>query len=211
MWAAAAGAQTEAERTASSSAPIPALARPGSWKISPMDGAPYSPLGLKQKFYLFNYRTIEPTAFAKSAFGAAIAHATNTPEEWGQGWDAYGHRYGHRLASRGVKNMIGFGAAALLHQDGRYFRRGEGRIVDRLGHSVAQTFVTRTDSGGRTFATYRFVGAYASEFVTNAWRPPSQREPGDTVLRGTVSLGFDAASNVFKEFWPDIKRRVLKR
>jgi len=26
-----------------------------------------------------------------------------------------------------------------------------------------------------------------------------------------VSLGFDAASNVFKEFWPDIKRRVLKR
>src|SRR4051794_6728304 len=77
VCAASAGAQPAAERNAPPAAPIPALARPGSWKISPMDAAPYSPLGLKEKFYLFNYRTIEPSGFAKSAFAAGIAQLTD--------------------------------------------------------------------------------------------------------------------------------------
>jgi hypothetical protein len=176
-----------------------------------MDGAPYSPLGVKEKFFLFNYRSVEPSSFGKSAFTAGIAHLRDNPEEWGQGWDGYGRRYGHRILNRGVENMIGFGTAALLHQDGRYFRRGEGGILARLGHSVAQTFVTRTDSGGKTFAVWRFAGNYGSEFVSNAWRPERQTDAGETVLRGTISIGFDVAANAFKEFWPDVKRRVFKR
>ena len=176
-----------------------------------MEGAPYSPLGLKEKFYLFNYRTIEPSGFGKSAFAAGIAQLTDTPEEWGQGAAGYGRRFGHRMASKGVENMIGFGMAALLHEDGRYFRRGEGGIFERLGHSVAQTFVTRTDGGGRRVSIWRLTGNYGSEFVSNAWRPEGQKGPGDTMLRGTISLGYDVCANVFKEFWPDVKRRVFKR
>lgn len=176
-----------------------------------MEGAPYSPLGLKEKFYLFNYRTIEPTSFGKSAFTAGIAHLQNSPEEWGQGWDALGHRYGHRLLNRGVENMIGFGVAAALHQDGRFYRRGEGAIGGRLGHALKQCFITRTDSGGRSFSVWRFAGNYGSQFVSNTWRPERQRGVGTTMLRGTISIGFDAGSNTFKEFWPDIRRRIFKR
>lgn len=176
-----------------------------------MDGAPYSPLGVKQKFYLFNYRTIQPSSFGKSAFTAGVAHLQDSPEEWGQGWDGFGRRYGHRLVNRGVENMIGFGVAAALRQDGRFFRRGEGGVGGRLWHAVAHTFVTRTDSGGRTFAVWRFAGNYGAQFVSNAWRPERQTDFGDTMLRGTISISYDAAANVFKEFWPDIRRRVFKR
>ncbi len=190
---------------------VPALARPGGWKISPMEGAPYSPLGLKDKFYLFNYRTIDPQSFAKSAFTAGIAQWRDSPEEWGQGMAGFGRRYGHRLLNRGVENMIGFGVAAALHQDGRYFRRGEGNVGGRLLHAMKQTFVTRTDSGGRTFSAWRFAGNYGSQFVSNAWRPEGDRDVGDTLLRGTISIGFDLGANSFKEFWPDIKRIVFRK
>jgi hypothetical protein len=176
-----------------------------------MESAPYSPLGVKEKFYLFNFRTIEPSSFGKSAFTAGIAHLQDSPEEWGQGWDGYGHRYGHRLLNRGVENMIGFGVAAALHQDGRFFRRGEGGIGGRLVSAWKQTFVTHTDSGGRTISAWRFAGNYGAQFVSNAWRPESQRGVGDTMLRGTISISYDLAANTFKEFWPDIKRRVFKK
>ena len=71
--------------------------------------------------------------------------------------------------------------------------------------------MTRTDGGGKTFAAWRVAGNYGGQFVSNAWRPERQTGVGDTMIRGTVSMGFDAASNVFKEFWPDIRRRVFKK
>jgi hypothetical protein len=177
-----------------------------------MSSAPYQPLNLKEKFFLFNYRTIEPTSFGKSAFTAGIAHLRDSPEEWGQGMAGYGRRYGHRIANRAVENVIGFGVAAALHQDGRFFRQGEGSFRSRLFHAMSQTFVTRTDSGGRTFSAWRFAGNYGAQFVSNTWRPESQRDVGNTMLRGTISVFvFDIGSNAFKEFWPDVKRRVFHR
>jgi hypothetical protein len=190
---------------------MPPLAAPGTWKISPLATAKYTRLSLKDKFYLFNYRTIEPTAFGKSAFTAGIAQLRDSPEEWGQGVEGFGRRYGHRLLNRGVENIIGFGVAAALHQDGRFFRLGEGSFGRRLRHAVSQVFVTHTDTGGRTFSAWRFAGNYGAQFVSNAWRPESERGVGDTMLRGTIStIGFDAGSNAFKEFWPDIKRRIFR-
>jgi hypothetical protein len=183
----------------------------GDWKVSPQERAPYVPLGLKKKAYLFGYRAVEPTGLGKSLFTAGLAQLQNSPEEWGQGMAGFGRRYGHRLATRGVETGIGFGVAALLRQDGRYFRLSEGSVGERIGHSLRHTMLTRTDSGGRTFAVWRLVGNYGAQFVSNAWRPASENRNGDALVRGTISIGYDAASNIFKEFWPDIRRKLLKR
>jgi hypothetical protein len=192
---------------------VPALPPPplGDWRRSPFVEQPYVPLGLKHKAYLFGYRNVDPSSFAKSAVTAGLAQWRNKPSEWGQGMEGYGKRYGHRLANRGAESVIGFTVAAVFHQDARYFRNPTGTIRHRLWHSVSQTFVTRTDGGGKTFSAWRFAGNYGGQFVTNAWRPERQTGVGDTMLRGTISIGYDAASNVFKEFWPDIRKRIFKR
>jgi hypothetical protein len=185
--------------------------RPDSWKYSPIESEPYVPLSLKNKAFLFGYRAIAPASWGKSALAAGLAHWQNSPEEWEQGTKGFSMRYGHRMANRGVESVIGFGVAAVLHQDGRYFRNPEAGAGRRILHAVSQTFVTRTDSGGRTFSAWRFAANYGAQFVSNAWRPESQRDAGETMLRGTVSIGYDAAANIFKEFWPDVKRKIFKR
>ena len=184
---------------------------PGGWKKSPVANGPYVPLTLKEKTYVFGWRTIVPSGFGKSILTAAIAHWQDSPEEWGQGMAGFGRRYGHRLLNRAAENAIGLGVTAALRQDPRYFRNPEASGGRRVLHALTQVVVTRTDGGGKTFAAWRFAGNYGGQFVSNTWRPERQRGFGDTMVRGSFSLGLDAASNVFKEFWPDIRRRVFKR
>jgi hypothetical protein len=95
--------------------------------------------------------------------------------------------------------------------DPRYFRSGEKGFGRRVGHAIGATFTTRRDNGKKTIAVWRFAGNYGSQFVANTWRPERQTGTGDTLLRGTASIGYDCASNVFKEFWPDIRKHVFHR
>jgi hypothetical protein len=181
------------------------------WKVSPTVEEPFRPLTTKERVYLFTYRSVEPTAFLKSAVTAGIAQWRDSPPEWGQGMEGYGKRYGHRMVNRGVENAIGLGVALALREDGRYFRRPSGTVWQRIGNALSQTVTTRTVDGNLTFPGWRLAGSFGGQFVSNTWRPESQRGAGDTMIRGSISLSYDAASNVFKEFWPDIRRKIFKK
>jgi hypothetical protein len=185
-------------------------ARSVNWRISPFEHEPYTPLPLKEKAYLFALRTVQPSSLGKSLVTAGIAQWRDSPEQWGQGMAGFSRRYAHRLVTRGVENAIGFGVAAAFRQDPRYYRLGEGGIWRRTAHAASYTFVTKNDQGNRTFSIWRVSGNYGSQFVSNTWRPDNDTA-GDALIRGSISLGYDAASNIFKEFWPDIRRIVFKR
>jgi hypothetical protein len=210
-WGQAADAPPTADPARDRSAPAIKPTQQSSWKHTPSDDEPYIPLSLRHKAYLFGWRSIAPSAWIKSGVAAAIAQARNSPEEWEGGTRGYGIRYGHRMLNRGVESGIGFGVAALLHQDGRYYRKPSAGFGKRILHSVSQAVVTHTDSGGMSFSAWRFAGNYGAQFISNAWRPESQRDVGETLLRGTLSVGYDGASNLFKEFWPDIRRKIFKK
>jgi hypothetical protein len=204
-----AGGGSESPQSADRSTAVP-IHSSNSWNYSPREDQPYEPLGVKKKFYVFGYRIVEPSSFGKSLVSAAIAQWRNSPEEWGQGMAGFGRRYGHRLATRGVENVIGFGAAAALHEDPRYFRLETGSFARRSIHSLSYVLLTRNDNGNKTFSTWRVAGSYGAEFVANTWRP-ADRSAGDALVRGTVSIGYAAAANFVKEFWPDIRRKVFKK
>jgi hypothetical protein len=44
--------------------------------------------------------------------------------------------------------------------------------------------------------------------VTRTWQPDGRGIIWLGVQNGAISVAFDAASNVFHEFWPDIKRHL---
>jgi len=166
---------------------------------------------VSEKATVFGKRMVGPSALAKSAFTAGVNQYRDTPEEWGQGLAGYGRRYAHKLGTRGAENAIGFLVAAPLHQDPRYFHSEDTGLWPRVGHAVASSIITRNDNGDRQFAVWRFAGNYGSQFVSNTWRPERQTNVSDTLVRGTVSIGYDAVANLFKEFWPDIRKHVLQR
>lgn len=152
-----------------------------------------------------------PLALAGTAAYAGILQASNTPKEWGQGGGAYGRRFASSLGSSAIQGALAFGLDAALHQDPRYFRSHDTAFGRRLAHALRGTILTRSDRGGETLSTWRLGSDYGAAFLSNKWYPDRLNTVRLSVAEGSLRLGFDFVSNVGLEFWPDIKRRVLRR
>jgi hypothetical protein len=148
---------------------------------------PFEPISVGDKAKLHAKRIIAPSGLIKSAFAAGINQWEDSPEEWGQGMKGYGRRYGHKLLNRGVENAIGFSVAAAFRQDPRYFRSGEQGVWRRTKYAIVNTFVTRTDSGGRTISLWRFAGNYGASFVSNSWRPDRINNTSHALVQGILA------------------------
>jgi len=146
--------------------------------------------------------------FLQTAVLSGIGQATNGNPSFGQGVEGYAKRFGTTYADFAIENMMTEGIfPTLLHQDPRYFRRLEGTRRSRLGYAMSRLFITRTDSGRKQFNYSEVVGGATFLAISNAYYPDS-RSVGNNVGRYVLQLGFDAASNVLKEFWPDLKRKL---
>jgi hypothetical protein len=152
-----------------------------------------------------------PAAILGDAAYAAILQADNAPLEWKQGAAAFGKRVGSMVAWSGIHNALAFGLDSTLHQDPRYFRAGGTGFWRRSGHALRGTILTRTDSGGETFSTWRIGSAYGSAVLSNLWYPDRLNTARLGFIQGSVTLGFDLMGNLGKEFWPDVRRKVLHR
>jgi hypothetical protein len=169
---------------------------------------PFVPLAVKDKFTLYLKKTYGPTAFLKSGAIAGINQGRNHPMEWGRGWDGYGDRFGSSMGQRAVANTITFGVRALRGEDPRYFLSGQTRISARIKSAVAQTLVVHSDNGGRTVALGRIAGAFGGGVVSRTWHPEGDGILWPGIQSGAMSLVYGALSNIFHEFWPDIKKHL---
>src|SRR5437868_2090354 len=155
--------------------------------------------------------TYSPLAIAGVAAYAGVLQADGAPKEWGSGATAYGKRFASTMAWSGIHSALAFGLDSTLHQDPRYFRSGASGFWRRSGHALRGTILTRTDSGGETFSTWRIGSAYGAAYLSNQWYPDRLNTARLDVIQGSVTLGFDLDSNLGSEFWPDLKNRVFRR
>jgi hypothetical protein len=149
--------------------------------------------------------------FAQSVFISGLGQLNNSNPSFGQGIEGYAKRFGTTYGDFAIENMTTEGIfPSLLHQDPRYFRRREGSGRSRLVYAMSRLLITRSDSGKSQFNFSEIGGAATSIAISNAYYPDS-RTVGDNVTRLATQLGWDAASNVLKEFWPDLKRKLPRR
>ena len=83
--------------------------------------------------------------------------------------------------------------------------------MHRTGYAVSRLFITKTDSGGSTFNFAEIAGNLAGAGVANSYYPASERTLGKTAENWGTQLGVDAIADLLKEFWPDIRRRLLRQ
>ena len=176
------------------------------------NGKSLPPLRVSQKFRLATAGVFDWGAFPFNGALAGIAQAENDPKEWGQGWGAYAKRYGASFADNSIGTyMTAAIYPSLLAEDPRYYRMGEGRFVHRAYHAVNRLFITRTDSGHERFNFSESLGNLTAAAISNAYHVPGDR----TVSRNITTFGFlilyDGISNELKEFWPDMRRKVLHK
>jgi hypothetical protein len=183
------------------------------WAAIPVigPGQTAEPLDVVGKLHYHAKSTYAPSSILGLAAYAAILQEARAPLEWQQGGAAYGKRVGSMVAWSGVHSALAFGLDSTLHQDPRYFRSSGAGFWRRSGHALRGTILTRTDRGGETLSSWRLGSDYGSAFLSNMWYPDRLNTVRLGFIQGSATLGFDLVGNLGKEFWPDIKRKVLRR
>lgn len=165
------------------------------------------PLTSHEKLTVFVRDSYSPFNVVAAAFNASILQASQGRKGYGQGWDAYGSRFGAAMADSETSGMFQtFLLPVIFRQDPRYFRMREGPVFHRGMYAVTRIFVTHGDNGHHEFNFSEVLGGFAAAGVSNAYYPRDQRDAGDVLYRAGLGIVSDAGWNLLKEFGPDIGR-----
>jgi hypothetical protein len=151
--------------------------------------------------------TVGPVPLVGEAFGAAVGQWANTPKEWGQGWGAFGKRYGSNLAYNAVRQTITYAGSVSLQEDTRYRAALGSGFTHRLRHALISTFTAHKSDGREVFSISSTAGVVGASAISSMWGPASWKGPGNIAQNAAVSFASTAATNVAREFLADILRR----
>ena len=159
-----------------------------------------APLTTGMKFKLALKVSTDPVTAAGVFLVASAKQAGNTPD-YGQGWGAYGKRFG-AVAADGFSDIMIGGAIlpSLLHQDPRYFYQGTGSTGSRIRHAVFSTFVARTDKGESQPNYSTLGGVLASSSLANLYYPRSNRGVGLVFGNFAIGIAERIGASVAQEF-----------
>ena len=169
------------------------------------------PLSFKNELWLATQDTFDYSDVIFVGGLAGIAMAGKSQPSFGQGAEGYGKYYWHLFVDGSIENyMTEAFVPAATREDPRYYTLGKGGFIKRTGYAVSRLFITRTNSGNRTFNLSEIVGAGASAGIGNAYYPAESNPFVKTYQRWGTQVGLDGVFNVLKEFWPDIDHAVFR-
>lgn len=207
--------QTQPSQGGAAAATDPAASDQNASIITPLTqhttDEPYDPITFRQRLRWIVTNSFGPSHLAAGVFAAGFGTAIDRPPEDGTHWDGFGERYGMRLTSIVPGNIMEAGIGAAWGEDPRYLRDPGDHFGGRIRNIVKQTFMARRPDGDFAPAYARFIAIPASNFLSNAWRPESEANNHDAVIRSAEGFAGRMAANTFDEFWPDIKTHVFHR
>lgn len=170
------------------------------------------PLSTGQKYRIASASVFDWFSYPFNAALAGIAQAKNDPKSWGQGWGAYGKRFGSNFADNSIGTYMTVAVfPSLLKEDPRYYQMGQGGFKKRAWHGVERLFVTRTDSGHDRFNYSESVGNAVAAGISNIYHPAEDRTFSRNISTFGLLIMWDGLSNELKEFWPDVRRKVFRK
>jgi len=168
-------------------------------------------LTARQKLNIASKDSFDYPLVALAGALAGLGQLTDQQPSFGQGLKGFGHRLATNYADQAMGNMFTEGLfPVLLHEDPRYFRRGTGSVMSRVGYALTRVLVTHTDAGGSRFNCSEWLGNAGAVAISNVYYPQN-RTLADNGTKLLMQVGTDAVSQVLKEFWPDIKRKMFHK
>lgn len=174
--------------------------------VLPMFYAVYDPnpvpLSAKLKFKLALRTAIDPFSIGADVFLAGVKQANDSPR-YGQGVQGFAQRFGSDYANGFTDIMIG-GAVlpSVLHQDPRYFYKGNGSKKSRALHALAGPFIAKGNNG-HWQPNFSSVGGYlASGAIANTYYPARNRGTAVVFSIALVDTGATMVADVIQEFIP---------
>ena len=172
---------------------------------------PYQPISAREKFKIARQDSFDRGTFLLAAAFAGQSQLSNDNRAFGQGVEGYAQYFGAAYADFVIGDYMTEGIfPTILHQDPRYFRRGTGSGMTRLGYSMGQIFWTHQDSGSGNFNFSEVFGNATAVAISEVYYK-NNRTAHDAVSSLGVQLGVDMATNILKEFWPDFDRKFRRK
>jgi hypothetical protein len=171
----------------------------------------YQPLTTKEKYKIATQDAFDPGTIVLGAAFAGEGQLSNSNREFGQGVKGYAQYWATSYTDFVVGDYMTEAVfPSLFHQDPRYFRSGTGSVLSRLGFSMGQIFWTHNDSGTSGFNISEVAGNASAVAISQAYYQGG-RDAGSAIQKLSTQLGVDMASNVLKEFWPDLSRKFSRK
>jgi hypothetical protein len=164
------------------------------------------PLTPKEKFNIAWHQFWDVSAHFGNFIQAGISQAANGLPHYGQGWGPFGERFLAQEGDQFTGSMLIYGVLpTALHQDPRYFRKGRGKALSRIGYAASRVLIARTDSGKPTFNASQMVGQLGQATISaTTYYPKQDREVEGVVLGWTINQTYNIGWNQLKEFTPDL-------
>jgi hypothetical protein len=166
----------------------------------------YSPISNRAKLKIAAEDSFDQGTVVLAAAFAGQSQLANSNPSFGQGVAGFARYWSTSYADFVIGDYMTEAIfPIILHQDPRYFRRGRGNGWTRLGYAAGQVLWTHNDSGSSGFNYSEVVGNSVAVAISNSYYADN-RDASSACVKLVSQIGVDAASNVLKEFWPEISR-----
>jgi hypothetical protein len=164
----------------------------------------------KEKFTIAAKNSFDYSSFLIAGIQAGFSMNGDSYPEFHQGLKGYGRYYWHTLADTADENFWVSGLGPVIfHQDNRFYTLGHGGFRKRAWYAATRVLITREDNGDKMFNFSEVVGSGASAGVSTLYYPTKYRTWTKVGQKWLTSDIIDSANFVFKEFWPDINKKIF--
>ena len=170
------------------------------------------PLTTKQKYNIAWHQYADQSAHFGNVLQAGVSQAANGIPHYGEGWGAFGERFLAQEGDQLTGSFLIYGVLPqLLHQDPRYFRKGTGSPLSRIGYAVTRVLIARRDNGSPVFNASQVFGQLGQAGISLTYYPKEDRDVRGLFVGWTVNQGYNIGWNQLKEFTPDLGAYLKRR
>lgn len=142
-----------------------------------------------------------PGSYIRAGISSGWNQLENSPKDYGQGWNAYGNRFGNNFLTYSLQDSASQALAASAGYEMRYIQCKCTGVMPRIGHAILYNFVTYNREGRTVFNWPSLAGGYAIGMLSTQYTP-NQKWSAEGIRAGTSAIYFGFASSLLQEFMP---------
>ena len=166
----------------------------------------------KQSFLLATQNSFDYSSFLFVGLTSLLAEGTEAHPDLGKGIGGFwAYSWRGFLDKTDGNYMVLWALPSVFHEDERYYAMGHGGFWRRSLYASSRVLITPNYQGHNTINKSELLGRAGAQAVSTTYYPAGDDTTLDLAEKFGYSIGRDALTNVFREFWPDIATHVLHR
>src|SRR5665213_2472164 len=168
---------------------------------------PFTP---HEAFMVATRNSFDYSSFVFVGITSLLAEGTNAHSQLGKGVPGFWPYYWRGWVDKTDGDYwVDFVMPSIVHQDERYYAKGEGGVLNRSVYAATRVLITPNFHGKNGFNTSEVLGRGVSQAISLSYYPSQTQTFSGFAQKYAYALGRDAITNVFRELWPDINAHLF--